>query len=51
MTGWPKDAVATILKQPSFDNYQLYADPYFPSIYDKVAIPPNRLAKFGCKEL
>ncbi len=51
MTGWPKDAVAMILNQPSFDNYQLYADPYFPSIYDKVAIPPSRLAKFGCKEL
>jgi len=51
MTGWPKDAVALMLNQPSFDNYQLYADPYFPSIYDKVAIPPNRLAKFGCKEL
>jgi hypothetical protein len=50
ITGWPKDAVATILNQPSFADYQLYADPYLSSIYDKTGIPPNRLAKFGCKE-
>jgi hypothetical protein len=49
MTGWPKDAVATVLADPNFDTYQLYADPYLPSIYDKMAIPVNRLAKFGCK--
>ena len=48
MTGWPKDAVATILADPNFNSYQLYADPYLPSIYDKVAIPVSRLARFGC---
>jgi hypothetical protein len=48
MTGWPKDAVATILADPNFNNYQLYADPYLLSIYDRVAIPVSRLAKFGC---
>lgn len=51
MNGWPKDAVAMVLNDPSFDNYQLYADPYLPSTYDKTAIPADRLAKFGCKEL
>jgi hypothetical protein len=48
MNAWPNDAVAMVLNDPSFDKYQLYADPYLPSIYDKAAIPPNRLAKFGC---
>ncbi|MGH6868237.1 MAG: hypothetical protein ACREDA_05060 [Methylocella sp.] len=48
MTGWPKDAVAAVLADPSFDNYQLYADPYLPSIYDRTDIPPSRLARFGC---
>jgi hypothetical protein len=48
MTGWPKDAVATVLADSSFDNYQLYADPYLPSIYDKMTIPVSRLARFGC---
>ncbi|MGH6834365.1 MAG: hypothetical protein ACREC9_02225 [Methylocella sp.] len=48
MTGWPKDAVAAVLADPSFDNYRLYADPYLPSIYDRTDIPPSRLARFGC---
>lgn len=47
-TGWPKDAVATMLADPNFDDYQLYADPYLPSIYDRTAIPVSRLARFGC---
>ena len=46
--GWPRDAVATVLADPSFDNYQLYADPFLPSIYDIMAIPVRRLARFGC---
>jgi hypothetical protein len=47
-SGWPKDAVATILADSNFDGYQLYADAYLPSVYDKTAIPVDRLAKFGC---
>lgn len=48
-TGWPKDAVAEVLADPAFDDYKLYADPILPSIYDKTAIPPARLARFGCR--
>jgi hypothetical protein len=49
LTGWPNDAVAEVLADPAFDNYKLYADPILPSIYDKVAIPPARMARFGCR--
>ena len=48
MTGWPKDAIATVLSDSSFEGYQLYADPYLPSVYDRTAIPADRMARFGC---
>jgi hypothetical protein len=48
-TGYPNDAVAEVLADPAFDDYKLYADPTFPFIYDKVAIPPARMARFGCR--
>jgi hypothetical protein len=47
-SNWPRDAVATVLADPNFNGYQMYADPYLPSIYDKTAIPEYRLARFGC---
>jgi hypothetical protein len=49
MSGWPHDAVAMVLNEPSLGSYTIYADPYLPSNYDKEAIPPTRLANFGCK--
>jgi hypothetical protein len=49
LTGYPNDAVAEVLADPAFDDYKLYADPILPSIYDKVAIPPARMARFGCR--
>jgi hypothetical protein len=49
LTGYPKDAVAEVLADTGFDDYKLYADPILPSIYDKVAIPPARMARFGCR--
>jgi hypothetical protein len=49
MTGWPKDAIASVLSDPRFNGYQLYADPYLPSVYDKTAIPADRIVRFGCK--
>lgn len=48
MTGWPEDALAIVLSDPNFNAYQLYADPYLASVYDKTAIPVDRVARFGC---
>jgi hypothetical protein len=47
-TAYPKDVVAEVLADPSFDDYKLYADPYTISTYEKMAIPDRRLAQFGC---
>jgi hypothetical protein len=46
--GWPRDAVADILADPSFDGYKLIRDPDTISVYDKTPIPQERAVGLGC---
>jgi hypothetical protein len=45
---WPGDAVATLLADPTYNDYKLVADPYTLSKYDKTPIQPDRAPRFGC---
>ncbi len=47
--GWPDDALAAILADPSFDEYTIVEAPYSMSKYDKTPLPANRAARFGCR--
>ncbi len=46
--GWPDDAVARVLADPTLDRYKLLQDPWTLSRYDRRAIPPDRAAHLGC---
>jgi hypothetical protein len=46
--GWPRDAAADALADPAFRDYKLMRDPNVLSIYDRVVIPPSRIAHLGC---
>jgi hypothetical protein len=46
--GWPEDPVAAVLATPGLHQFKLIRDPDTLSIYDKTAIPPDRVARSGC---
>jgi hypothetical protein len=46
--GWPDDPVADVLADPALRDFKLVRDPNNISIYDQAAMPPDRVAHFGC---
>jgi hypothetical protein len=46
--GWPQDAAAYVLADPTFRDYKLARDPNTISIYDHAVIPPERIAQLNC---
>jgi len=46
--GWPADAAAEALTDPALRGFKLIRDPNSISIYDRAAIPPERVARLGC---
>jgi hypothetical protein len=48
MNGWPRDAVSEVLSDPVLADYRIVADPQLMSVYDRTAIPRDRIAQLGC---